>query len=285
MQLDGKVCVVTGGAQGVGWALAQAFAARGARVYACDISHEHLAKAQEALKQIPRGELIQLTHADVADPASVNGWLGEVYARESRVDVLINNAAFVRWKNVLDMSLDEELQTMRVGYDAMVFTTRYVLPRMLQSGGGHIVNMGSSVSKLLVGGSSAAYAAVKAAIDAYTQMLQVELRKTPIHLTVVRPAAIAGTDFFKRNVPSERLPRMGDFVPYLTPPEVAESILRAIQRKRDTLDVPGFLPFFYLFFSLLPEVFRWLITVGGSGRRDYGNVAWHGSHHGEEVKR
>lgn len=263
-----QVCVVTGGAQGVGRALSEALARRGARVYACDISDESIAHMRDVPASMSPGQ-ITLERGDVTDRSRVEAWISRVMEREGRIDLLVNNAAFVRWKNFTEMTLEEDLLTMRVAYDGMVHCTRAVLPGMLQAGRGHVVNMGSSAGKLFVGTSSAAYAGAKAAIDGYTQTLQVELRGSGVGLTVVRPATIAGTDFFRKHVPSTRMPRLSDLVPPLSPTQVATEVLRAVEVRRQVLDIPRHLLVFYALFGLAPGLLRKLTAIGGSARTDY----------------
>lgn len=272
--LRGWVCVVTGAAQGVGWAITQTLADHGARVFACDISEDRIKEARKVLSTFAFGESIRLTHCDVTDQSAVDKWISGIQAREGRIDLLINNAAFVRWEPIERMSIEDDIRTMQVGYHGMVYCTHAVLPHMLSAGRGHIVNMGSSSGKVYAGGHSAAYAAVKAAIDAYSQTLQTEFRRGPVRVTVVRPSVIAGTDFFRKSVPSTRIPRMGDFVPYLTPPKVAQTILDAVVKGRSVIDIPRFLPVIYALYALAPNLFRWMVERGGSGRRNYGAVEW-----------
>jgi NAD(P)-dependent dehydrogenase (short-subunit alcohol dehydrogenase family) len=269
-----QVCLVTGGAQGIGWAIAQALADLGATVFVCDISDEHLLRASQEAGRLPFGARLHFAHCDVTQRAAIEHWIAAAYQQAGRIDVLVNNAAFVRWETVTQMSVEEAELTMQVGYHAMVYSVKAVLPLMQAAGRGHIVNMGSSAGRILVGGSSAAYAAVKAAIDAYTQTLQIELQGTPLHATVVRPAMVAGTDFFRKHVASSQMPRLGDFLPYLTPPQVAEAIVRVLRKPRICVDIPGYLPLLYLLFLLAPGLFRRLINLGGPGRRDYGQVQW-----------
>src|ERR671933_376697 len=114
------ICAVTGGAQGIGWATARAFAARGSRVYIADISEHHLREAQALADASPWPERFHLTRCDVADQAQVTAWLAQIYHDTQRIDVLVNNAAFIRWQDVLDMSVAEVEQTMQVGFNAIV---------------------------------------------------------------------------------------------------------------------------------------------------------------------
>jgi NAD(P)-dependent dehydrogenase (short-subunit alcohol dehydrogenase family) len=272
--LTDQVCLVTGGAQGIGWAISQALADHGAQVYVCDISQESLAHATEEVARSPWADQITLARCDVTDRAQVEDWITNIHTQTGRIDVLVNNAAFVDWRSVMDMPVESAERTMRVGYDGMVYGIKAVLPLMLSAGRGHIVNMGSSIGRVFASGPSAAYASVKAAIDGYTQMLQIELKGTPVHVTLVLPSAVAGTSFFRQHVSSSKMPRMGDFLPYVTPPQVAASVLRAIRERRKIVNIPGYLRLIYLLFALAPGAVRWLSSRGGSGQRDYGQVEW-----------
>jgi NAD(P)-dependent dehydrogenase (short-subunit alcohol dehydrogenase family) len=272
--LAGQTCLVTGGAQGVGWALCQALADHGATVFACDSSDENLSAASAQLSTQPWASAVHLAQRDVTDRAAFEGWIKDAHAQTGRVDVLINNAAFICWKEVAVMSVEDAERTMRVGYDGMVYGTKAVLPLMQAAGRGHIVNMGSSAGRILTSPVSAAYAATKAAIDAYSQILRLELEGSPIAVTLVRPAAIAGTDFFRKHVRSSQMPRATDFLPHLTPPEVALGIVEVLSDRRPVLDMPDFLPPLYLIHSLAPGLLRWAMKIGGAARRDYGSVPW-----------
>jgi short-subunit dehydrogenase len=183
---------------------------------------------------------------------------------------LVNNAAFVRWKDAVDMSLEDELQTMRAAYDGMVHCTRAVLPSMLAARRGRIVNIGSSAGKIFVGFSSAAYAAAKAAVDAYTRTLDVELERTGVATTPIRPGTIGGTEFFRRHVDPRRMPRMADFFPVLSPSDVAAKILRAVEGRRAVADFPRLLRLVYIVFALAPRMTRWLTRRGGNARTALG---------------
>jgi NAD(P)-dependent dehydrogenase (short-subunit alcohol dehydrogenase family) len=273
--LEGKVCLVTGGAQGLGWALCQALADEGAQVHACDIAMDAIERARAEVARLGVQEKIHFARCDVANADSVTCWIREVRRLHDRIDVLVNNAAFIRWADFGDMTVEDELRTMRVGFEGMLLCTRAVLPEMLRAGSGHIVNIGSSVGKLFVGYSSAAYAAMKAALDGYTQTLQSELRGAPVALTLVRPAAIGGTGFFREHVSSQRLPRLTDVMGVLTPTRVAAQIVGALRERKAIVNVPGWLRAFYVLFELVPNFVRWLIRLGGHSRADLGNVQWH----------
>lgn len=270
--LSGKICLVTGGAQGVGWAICQALADRGAIVYACDISEENIASANRELATLRWRDAIRLTRCDVGDRADFERWIAGAVSEMKRVDILINNAAFVRWEDVMAMSVEDAERSMLVGYNSMVYSTKAVLPIMGAAGGGHIVNIGSIAGRIYAGGTSASYAAAKAAIDAYSQVLQTELVGSPITVTLIRPIHIAGTEFFRKHVPSSRMPRMADFIPYLTPPDVAKAVVQAIEQRRAIVNLPGYIGLLMALFDLAPNLFR--AMVRGHAEADYGDVRW-----------
>ncbi len=272
--LKGQVCLVTGGAQGVGWAIAQALADHGAWVFISDISADNLQRVRAEIALSPWKERMWATQCDVTDRPAIEAWVQEIARRMGRIDVLVNNAVFVRWEKAEELSLDDLERMTQVGYHGVVYATRAVLPFMQQAGRGHIVNMGSTAGRLFISPATSAYCAVKAAVDAFTQILQLELAQSPVQVTLVRPAAIAGTEFFAKSVSSRLLPRLGDFIPYLTPPQVASAVVDGIRRRRAVVNVPGYIGMMYLLFSLAPGLLRRLVNLGGAARTDFGQVSW-----------
>jgi NADP-dependent 3-hydroxy acid dehydrogenase YdfG len=272
--LENQVCLVTGGTQGIGWAIAQAMADRGARVFACGRSQASLARATEELQSLPWRDVIRLYQCDVTDRPALEEWIHAIHRDNGRIDVLVNNAAYVQWEDIADMSIDEAMRTMRVSYDGMVVGIKTVLPFMLAAERGHFINIGSMTARIFVPGSSAAYAAAKAAVDAYTLMLQIELENTPINATLVRLATVAGTDFFKEHVPPTRMSPLARHVPALTPPRVANAVVKAIRKKQQILTLPRYMHWLGLIYTIAPGFSRWLAKVGGGRHPDYGRVEW-----------
>lgn len=272
--LLGKTCLVTGGAEGIGWAISQALADYGGDVYVCDISPENIANAQKELAKSPLNGKIHFSRGDVSCRAEVEAWLSEVHRQTGRFDVLVNNAVFARWAPVVEMPLEDMERMMAVGYNGMIYVIKGVLPFMLQARQGHIVTISSSAGRLFVSKGNASYGAVKAAMDGFSQTLRLETQGTGVRVTTVRLGPVEGTDFFRKQVASSQMPRLGDFLPGLSPPQVAEGILRALRTGQASLDLPGYLPFMYLFFAIAPGLFSNLVGMGGPGRKDYGALQW-----------
>ncbi|HYO70823.1 MAG TPA: SDR family oxidoreductase, partial [Archangium sp.] len=109
--LKDQVCLVTGGAQGIGWATARRLAAAGGTVYVCDISEEHLETASAKAAGSPWPGRFRFARCDVAERPQVEAWCAGVLEKEGRIDVLVNNAVFVRWETVLDMSVEDVERT------------------------------------------------------------------------------------------------------------------------------------------------------------------------------
>ncbi|MFF4096494.1 SDR family NAD(P)-dependent oxidoreductase [Streptomyces sp. NPDC001834] len=266
-RLTGAACLVTGGAQGIGWAVARLLAEHGAMVHVCDISRSDI----EAARSMASSRSFRFEQVDVTDRHALEAWISASHSHHGRVDVLVNNAAYSRWVDDADMSDDDIERTMRTSFDAMVHATRAVVPLMLAGGGGQIITMGSLAGSVYVRGPAAAYAAAKAAAEAYSQILRLELASTPVDVTLVRPGAVAGTNFF-RHVSSRRMSRLSDIFPAATPEQVARSIAKSLVRPRPVVNVPAYVPYVAAFHTLAPEKLRWLAQLSGESRRDYSMV-------------
>jgi NAD(P)-dependent dehydrogenase (short-subunit alcohol dehydrogenase family) len=181
LTLDGKVAIVTGGAQGIGRAIADGLAADGARIVVAD-----LARAEEAAADFEDG--VGLT-VDVSSEDDVRRMVDETVERCGRVDVLVNNAglyASLAMRPFDQIPLDEWRKVMDVNVASMFLTCRAVVPVMRGQGGGKIVNISSGtpfrgVPFLLH------YVTSKGAIVAFTRALAKELGKDHVLVNCVAP--------------------------------------------------------------------------------------------------
>jgi NAD(P)-dependent dehydrogenase (short-subunit alcohol dehydrogenase family) len=168
--LKDQVALVTGGAQGIGWAIALALADHGAQVHVCDISEAQLAKAAAEAAASRWANQLRFAVCDVSDKEAVAAWVKDVYGQNGRLDILVNNAVYVRWERAQELSLDDVERMMQVGYLGMIHAIQAVLPLMQQAGRGHLINMGSSAGRLFITPTMGGYCAMKAAVDAYVQI-------------------------------------------------------------------------------------------------------------------
>jgi NAD(P)-dependent dehydrogenase (short-subunit alcohol dehydrogenase family) len=205
--LDGLVVVITGGARGIGRAVAAEFLAAGARVAAVDRSWAGNGAEDTARSLGDTGRVLTLT-ADITDEASVAASLEQVLARFGQVDVLINNAACRQRYLFSPTGLASVLETTRADWDAMLGVNvhgtlnvirAYVTP-MLERGRGSIINVGTRGSVLPPAGPGVwrgqhpglrnqPYEASKAAMCSMSVFLAEELREAGVAVNVVFPGA------------------------------------------------------------------------------------------------
>jgi len=172
VKLDGKIAIVTGGAQGIGAAIADGLVEAGATVVIADLNAP------------PDG-----IAADVSSEADVQRMADEVVVRHGGIDILVNNAglyASLQMRPFTEIPLEEWRTVMDVNVASMFLTCRAVVPRMRERGGGKIVNISSGtpfrgVPFLLH------YVTSKGAIVALTRSLARELGKDGIHVNCVAP--------------------------------------------------------------------------------------------------
>jgi NAD(P)-dependent dehydrogenase (short-subunit alcohol dehydrogenase family) len=223
--LEGKVAVVTGGAQGIGHAIAAGLAAEGARVVIAD-----LARAEDAAAAFPGG--VGLT-ADVSSEEDVSRLVDETLAQCGRIDILVNNAglyASLPMRPFTDIPVEEWRRVMDVNVLSMFLCCRAVVPHMREQGGGKIVNISSGtpfrgVPFLLH------YVTSKGAIVALTRALAKELGKDSIHVNCVAPGFTM----------TEGVKAHPDVIEKLRDVSIAS---RTIQRDQVAEDVVGAVVFF-----------------------------------------
>jgi NAD(P)-dependent dehydrogenase (short-subunit alcohol dehydrogenase family) len=181
--LKGRVCIVTGGAQGIGEACARRFAREGAQVVIADMADA----PGEALAQ----ELGALyIHCDVGDKAQVDAVVARTVDAHGRIDVLVNNAGIFRAADFLDVSEADFDAVLRVNVKGSFLMGQAVARVMAQQGSGNIVNM-SSVNGVLAIPTIASYNVSKGGINQLTRVMALALADKGIRVNAVAPGTIA----------------------------------------------------------------------------------------------
>ncbi len=163
MRLESKVCVVTGGARGIGRTIVEAYAAAGAKaVYAIDMGFDGFEEVAA------KHESVQTVVLDVTDSAAVNAAVERIQAGEGRIDVLVNNAGITR-DNLIGKMTDEEWNAViAVNLTGVFNMARAVGPLMMEQGEGSVINMASIVALTGNVGQSN-YAATKGGVVSLTK--------------------------------------------------------------------------------------------------------------------
>jgi 3-oxoacyl-[acyl-carrier protein] reductase len=187
-KLRDRVAIVTGGARGIGGAIASAFAAEGADVVIADVLGEDVATpVLDAIREAGRRSL--LVRTDVGDERSVREMVDRAYEELGEVDILVNNAGVVSQVFFHELSSQEWDRVMSVNLRGCFLCTRAVLPRMLERGRGKVINVASQLGQ--IGGTEMVhYSASKAGVIGFTKALAREVSSTGVHVNAIAPGPI-----------------------------------------------------------------------------------------------
>jgi 3-oxoacyl-[acyl-carrier protein] reductase len=195
IDLKNRHAIITGGARGIGYAVAERLLASGAHVALWDLDADKLAASVAALQAAHPHQQVSGQALDISDDASVQREANALAARWGRIDILVNNAG-ITGGNGLTWELEPAVwrQVIEVNLIAPYLTCRAVVPHMLAGGWGRIVNIASVAGK--EGNPNAShYSASKAGLIGLTKSLGKELAQKNILVNAITPGA-AKTDIF-----------------------------------------------------------------------------------------
>jgi all-trans-retinol dehydrogenase (NAD+) len=235
--LRGKRVLVTGGARGMGYAIADHFAAEGAEVILTDVDEKALEEAKERLSRTgARAHAYPLDVTSIQQIAAVHETVrGEV----GTIDVLVNNAGIVAGGPFLEVPVEKHLAVIRVNTEGMLAMTHEFLPDLIDGPEGHIVNL-ASISGFAALPYAASYASSTWGAVGFSESIKLELKKTGIKhvgVTTVCPGYVTTGMFEGVKAPL--------FAPFLTAEKVAREVLAAVKENKGMVFEP-------LLFKLAP---------------------------------
>lgn len=186
-EFQGRRCVVTGGAKGLGLAVAAMLAAQGARLVLCDRDADALDAAKAELAN--SGADVETFVCDVSSPDAIAAF-GEKAGRNGAIDVLINNAGFYAGRPVREITLKDWDDTFNVNLRSVFLMSRTFMDGMVERGYGRIVNI-ASVDGHIAKPTNCHYAAAKAGVVSLTRSFARELAPSGVIVNAVSPGAIA----------------------------------------------------------------------------------------------
>jgi NAD(P)-dependent dehydrogenase (short-subunit alcohol dehydrogenase family) len=178
-RLEGKVCVITGAASGIGAESAKLFAEEGAHVIGVDLRED--SDTEIALA------------CDVADEEQVRTMYDRAHAEFGRIDVLFNNAGIVddRDRSILETDLDAWQRIQDVDLKSVFLCCKYGIPHLLESGGGSVINTASFVAVMGSATSEISYTSAKGGVLALSRELGVEFARRGVRVNALCPGPVS----------------------------------------------------------------------------------------------
>jgi len=191
MTLENKVAVITGGSQGIGYAIAERFLREKAKVIIADIDDKTGEKAKQALRKIGT---VSYVHCNVAERLDVHNLIAGAIDEYGRIDVLVNNAGIVSGGDFLDISEEEFDHVMAVNLKGSFLCSQAAAKHMvehLEAGGepGSIINM-SSVNAVFAIANQVPYSISKGGVAQLTKVASLSLAKYGIRVNAIGPGSI-----------------------------------------------------------------------------------------------
>jgi hypothetical protein len=247
IELSGAAVAITGGARGIGYATAKAFAAKGARVFIGDLDADLAKTAAHELGCSGTG-------LDVRSRESFAEFLASV---DPPLAVLVNNAGIMPAGRFVDEPDAVTDAIVGVNLNGVLRGTKLALPGMLERGSGHIVNVASYLGKVPAAGL-ATYCATKHAVVGFSESLRDELAGTGVTVTALLPSAVR-TDLVSGV-------QLGGLLPTVDPEDIADAIVETCRTRSAVVAVPTWMRSYEAAAALAPD--RFVGAVRGRLTRD-----------------
>jgi len=225
VDISGRTVLITGASSGIGAACAHHFNAVGCRLLLVARRLERLDRIRTDLAS-ESGDSVLTAAVDVRDKRTFEDWLTSLPPEWATVDVLVNNAGLARGLGALHSgSIDDWEEMIDTNLKGLLYVTRAVLPRMVERGSGHVINIGSIAGHEVYPGGNV-YCATKHAVAALNRALGIDLLGTGVRVSSVDPGLVE-TEFsivrFHGNV--ERATAVYEGLKPLSAEDVAEAVL------------------------------------------------------------
>jgi 2-hydroxycyclohexanecarboxyl-CoA dehydrogenase len=184
MRLDGKTALVTGGARGIGRAIALALAREGGRVAVVDILEDGADAVRREIEAL--GGAALAVAADVTRRPEVTRAVADTIARWGHLDIVVNNAGWDRLEPFLESEEETWDRILAINFKSVLYVLRAALPHMVERGTGRVINVASDAGRVGSSGE-AVYSGAKGAVIAFSKTLARELARHGITVNAVCP--------------------------------------------------------------------------------------------------
>lgn len=255
-----KICIVTGGASGIGRSLCKTLARSGAFVVMADINFEQLEKEAESL--LENGLKVKAIKLDVADESAFKSVITETVAEHGRLDYLFNNAGLAVLGEVQDLDMDHWSKVFNVNFNGVMNGTFHAYQLMVKQGGGHIVNV-SSVEGVLPFPSTVSYVGTKHAVFGLSESLWVEAVDMGVDITIICPGYIRtpmldsseAVNNTMENWKKSLLIILFEKLSAITPDTCAKLILKGVAKKKTIVFTPKIGRLFWWNYRIWPMMY------------------------------
>jgi len=254
IDMSGKVAIVTGGASGMGQITARRLARQGAKVAIFDVNEKGL---QDTAAE---SNNITAFRCDISSLQDVEAKVAQVAAELGPIELLVHAAALMPSHKLVDHTHEGMEKLFRINYFGTTYMVRAVLPAMMERGRGRIIAFGSIAGIALVP-KMGAYCATKAAVNAYIEVLQNEVRKSGVRVHLVCPPAVntplvdqtIATDTPGSIIEAKKSGRLAD------PEKMIDAIEKGVRKDQDII-YPKEAKLLYLWRALLPNLW-WKVVM------------------------
>lgn len=243
MLFDGEVAIITGGAQGIGKAIAEEFCAEGAISVLFDINQE---KGEACVAEIKEtGGNARFVQCDITNVREIERHVKSVAEEYGRIDILVNNAGILHTTPIEDITEEEWDRMMAINLKSVFFMSQKVLPYFRKQKGGKVVNISSLAGRMGGIANGLGYTASKAGIIGLTYGFANRLAGENINVNAIAPGTTA-TDILKA-IPAEKIAELKASMPlkrFGTPHDIANAVVFLASSKASfitgaVLDVNG----------------------------------------------
>jgi len=237
---NGRVVVITGAGSGIGRALAIALARQGALLAVSDIDGTGLDDTADHC--LTAGAAVRADIVDVTDRVAMTAYAHNVAAQFGRVDLVFNNAGVIFTGEIAKASYDDIEHVIDVDFWGVVNGTKAFLPYLIESGGGHLINISSAYGLIAAPGYSA-YNAAKFAVRGFTEAVQQETQSAghPVRVSCVYPGAvqtrILQSGRYAEGENHAAINEVFDKMARTSPAQAAATILRGVHARKKRIFV------------------------------------------------
>lgn len=272
---EDKVAIVTGAASGIGKALSEELAARGAKVIATDVNDEML---QQAVGGINGSKYpVKGVRLDVTDYEAFKKLIGDTAAKEGKLDYLFNNAGIAIAGEIRDQSIEHWHKVLDVNLNGVIYGAVEAYKLMVKQGFGHIVNL-SSMEGMTAFPSTVSYVVSKFAVMGLSQGMWVEGTDLGVKVSVVCPGFIRTPIFETSQVVNvDRQEMLKSLAPYekfsMSPEGCARKILKGVAKNKLIIPVTGLVWVLWYLIRISPKFVLNLTRMDFKKNREKARIA------------